>query len=105
VNAKAVSTWVGLVIVLGGLIYAADNRFALAGQVTVQFNYQAVVQQELFNENRLANLMAQLEDLRARQRAGYTYPDDTDTESRLIRDIERARDYEEILRQQKAQIK
>ena len=102
---KTVSTWVGLGVVLGGLIYAADNRFALAGGVMAEFNRQSVSQQELFNTNRLMDLTAQLEALRARQRAGYTYPDDVDTEAALIRNIERARDYEEILREKKAEIK
>ncbi len=37
-DVRTVSTWVGLAVLLGGLIYAADNRFALAGGVTAQFN-------------------------------------------------------------------
>ena len=104
-DVKTVSTWMGLAVLLGGLIYAADNRFALAGGVAAQFNAQAIAQQELFNENRLARLESRLEELRARRAAGYAYPDDSETEVYLLAEIERARNYEEMLRQQKAQLK
>ncbi len=102
---KTLSIWLGFAVMLGGLIYAAEDRFASAAEVNAEFNRQAVVQQELFNENRLARLEGRLEALRSRQRASVFYPDDKDTKAYLMIEIQRAKVYEERLRAQKATIK
>lgn len=91
-------------IILGAWFYM-QGEFANAGDMVKAQQEQAVTAQELFNENRRDRLQAELEQLRARQRAGYVYPDDSTVEDDLIRELERARDYYEKLRQIKVDIK
>ena len=104
-DVKTVSAWLGLAVVAGGVIYAAENHYALAATVTQQFNAQAIVQQESFNENRLERLQAELDMLRARNQAGYVYAGDRELEQYLLTEIQRARDYEEELRKLEAGVK
>lgn len=83
----------------------SQSEFASAGDVAEAYQRQSIQVNELFNESRMERLRQELEQLRTRQRAGYVYPDDADTENYLVSELERARDYEEVLREQKAQIK
>ena len=95
-------TLVGML--LGGWLFA-DGYFAHAEDVTATMNVQSVVINETVNDNKLAERRAHLEGLRARQRAGYTYPEDADTEARILDDIRRAQDYDDKLQVLKTQIK
>ncbi|MEE9383186.1 MAG: hypothetical protein V3V08_07215 [Nannocystaceae bacterium] len=95
-------TLIGLLF--GGWMFF-DGYFAHAEDVTDVMNVQSVVINETINENKLEDKRAQLEVLRARRRAGYTYPEDADTEARLLDDIRRAQDYDDKLQVLKTQIK
>ncbi len=91
-------------MLLGGWLFA-DGYFAHAEDVTQVFNTQSVVINETVNDNKLEDKRAQLESLRARQRAGYTYPDDADTEAQLLDSIRRAQDYDDKLQVLKTKVK
>jgi len=91
-------------MLLGGWLFA-DGYFAHAEDVTAVINVQSVVINETVNDNKLEDKRAQLEGLRARQRAGYTYPDDVDTEAQLLDSIRRAQDYDDKLQVLKTQVK
>ncbi len=91
-------------MLLGGWLFA-DGYFAHAEDVKRVFNTQSVAINETINDNKLEDKRAQLETIRARQRAGYTYPDDAETIARLLDDIRRAQDYDDKLKVLQTQIK
>ena len=82
-----------------------STYFAHADDVIQLFNVQSVVINETVNDNKLEDKRAQLEGLRARQRAGDLYPDDAHTEAQLLDAIRRAQDYDDKLQVLKTQIK
>ena len=93
-----------IALILGGWLFT-DTYFAHAGDVTDLVNAQSLTINATVNDNKLEDKRAQLDALRARQRAGYTYPEDDDLEARLLDDIARAQDYEDKLKVLSTQVK
>ncbi len=96
----------GVLLSMGiGAVLWSQSQFASATGTAQTFQQHSIVTQEAFNEQRMQRLTFELEQLRARQRAGHVYSEDMQTEAYLKTELERARAYQEQLRQLKAGIK
>ena len=104
-NVGTIVNYTILVGAVAGVIFWAQAEFASAGGTAAQFQEQAISQQELFNENRIGRLQFELDQIRARQRAGYVYPEDAQTIQFLTEELRRAREYAELLRKNRANLK
>ena len=106
--APSLPTLVNYTVLIGavaGVIFWAQGEFASAGGMQQQFQAQAISQQELFNENRMQRLQHELNQIRVRQRAGVVYPEDAQTIQFLQDELRRAREYAELLRKNRANLK